>query len=85
MPTRVTGTDAWSWDAPFKHTQLRYAESKDKSLIWEGHFAGIEIGYCHMEKLFNLANIPATGFDVVCLPVKVKAASAGWTRAIAIV
>jgi kynurenine formamidase len=82
---RVTGTDAWSWDAPFKHTRERYEKTHDKSIIWEGHFAGIEIGYCHMEKLFNLADIPATGFDVVCLPVKVKAASAGWTRAVAIV
>ena len=51
---RVTGTDGWSWDAPFVHTARRYAETKDASIIWEGHKAGREIGYCHIEKLHNL-------------------------------
>ena len=81
---RVTGTDAWSWDAPFIHTAKRYAQTKDASLIWEGHRAGMEIGYCHIEKLSNLEALPATGFTVSCFPVKIKAASAGWTRAVAI-
>jgi kynurenine formamidase len=81
---RVTGTDAWSWDAPFVHTARRYAETKDASLIWEGHKAGREIGYCHIEKLQNLEALPATGFVVSCFPVKIRAASAGWTRAVAI-
>ncbi len=26
---RVTGTDGWSWDAPFIHTMKRYAETKN--------------------------------------------------------
>ena len=51
---RVTGTDGWSWDAPFVHTARRYAQTKDASIIWEGHKAGREIGYCHIEKLHNL-------------------------------
>lgn len=34
---RVTGTDAWSWDAPFVYTAQKYAQTKDASLIWEGH------------------------------------------------
>jgi kynurenine formamidase len=82
---RVTGTDGWSWDAPFVHTAKKYAETKDASLIWEGHKAGREIGYCHIEKLHNLEALPARGFMVSCFPVKVRAASAGWTRAVAIV
>ncbi|MDB5532492.1 MAG: cyclase, partial [Hyphomicrobiales bacterium] len=81
---RVTGTDAWSWDAPFGYTAKRYAETKDPSIIWEGHKAGREIGYCHIEKLHNLETLPPHGFTVACFPVKVKAASAGWTRAVAI-
>lgn len=81
---RVTGTDAWSWDAPFSHTAARVAETGDYSLVWEGHKAGREIGYCHMEKLTNLDQLPATGFTVSCLPVKVKRGSAGWCRAVAI-
>ena len=53
-------------------------------LIWEGHKAGRDIGYRHLEKLHNLELLPADGFQIVCLPCKVKGASAGWTRAAAI-
>ena len=81
---RVTGTDAWSWDAPFSATAKRYAATKDPSIIWEGHKAGREIGYCHLEKLHNLEALPARGFTIACFPVKIRAASAGWTRAVAI-
>ena len=81
---RVTGTDAWSWDAPFIHTARKYAETHDAGLIWEGHRASMEIGYCHMEKLANLDQLPATGFRVSCFPFKIKKASAGFTRCVAI-
>jgi kynurenine formamidase len=82
---RVTGTDGWSWDAPFVHTKERYAKTRDASLIWEGHRAGMEIGYCHLEKLHNLEALPATGFLVCCFPFNIKGASAGFTRAVAII
>ena len=82
---RVTGTDAWSWDAPFVYTAGKYLESRDASLIWEGHKAGREIGYCHLEKLHNLEALPTDGFMVCCFPFKIRGASAGWTRAVAIV
>jgi kynurenine formamidase len=81
---RLVGTDGWSWDAPFSYTRRRVAESGDAGLIWEGHRAGREIGYSHLEKLGNLAALPPDGFDIVCFPVKVHRASAGWTRAVAI-
>ena len=81
---RVTGTDAWSWDTPFAATAQRVVETGDTSLIWEGHKAGRDIGYCHMEKLTNLDRLPASGFTVSCFPAKVKRGSAGWTRAVAI-
>jgi kynurenine formamidase len=81
---RVTGIDGWSWDAPFVHTMKKYAETRDARLIWEGHKAGREIGYCHIEKLHNLEALPSTGFMVSCFPVKVRGGSAGWTRAVAI-
>jgi kynurenine formamidase len=81
---RLVGTDAWSWDAPFSHTRRKVQESGDAGLIWEGHRAGREIGYCHIEKLHNLEALPAEGFQVVCFPIKVHRGSAGWTRAVAI-
>lgn len=81
---RLTGTDAWSWDAPFVYTAEKYKETGDASLIWEGHKAGRHIGYCHLEKLHNLEALPPHGFMVSCFPFKIRGASAGWTRAVAI-
>ena len=80
---RVTGIDGWSWDAPFSFTHKRFMATGDASIIWEGHKAGREIGYCHMEKLNNLDRLPPFGFKVACFPVKIEAASAGWTRCVA--
>ena len=82
---RLTGIDGWSWDAPFVHTAAKFAASKNASLIWEGHKAGRHIGYCHIEKLHNLESLPSHGFNVSCFPVKIERASAGWTRAVAII
>lgn len=81
---RVVGTDAWSWDAPFSFTRQRFLESKDASIIWEGHKVGRDIGYGQMEKLSNLESLPDFGFIVSCFPYKIKAASAGFVRAVAI-
>jgi hypothetical protein len=48
------------------HTARKYAETHDASLIWEGHKAGRDIGYCHLEKLHNLEALPASGFFISC-------------------
>jgi len=83
---KIVGIDAWSWNRPLPFLAKEFQETGDPSVIWEAHFAGIEKGYCHMEKLANLDKIPHPfGFKVVCFPVKIKAASAGWVRAVAIV
>lgn len=83
---RVVGIDAWSWDRPLPFLAKEFQKNGDPSVIWEAHFAGIEKGYCHMEKLANLDKIPKPfGFQVSCLPVKIKSASAAWIRAVAIV
>lgn len=81
---RVTGTDAWSWDAPFNYTAQRYAQTGDASIIWEGHRAGMVRAYCHLEKLGNLEQLPSHGFMICCFPYKIRGASAGFTRAVAI-
>jgi kynurenine formamidase len=81
----VTGTDGWSWDAPVIYTKERYAQTGDAGPIWEGHRAGMEIGDCHLEKLHNLEALPATGFQLCCFPFNIKGASAGFTRAVAII
>jgi len=83
---KVVGIDAWSWDRPLPFQAKEFQESGDASIIWEAHFAGIEYGYCHMEKLASLGKIPRPhGFKVACFPIKIKGASAGWTRPVAII
>ena len=82
---RLTGTDAWSWDAPFVYTAQKYAESRDAGLIWEGHKAGRIRPYWQIEKLTNLAALPPFGFTLSCFPVKIDRASAGWIRAVALI
>ncbi|MBV8630362.1 MAG: cyclase family protein [Silvibacterium sp.] len=81
---RIVGTDAWSWDVPFSFTRARLARDGNPSIIWEGHKAGLEKAYCQLEKLANLDKLPTTGFTVSCFPFKICGASAGFTRAVAI-
>src|SRR3546814_5991686 len=61
---RVTGTDAWSWDAPFVHTAKKFAESHDASLIWEGHKAGRHIGYRSEEHTSELQLLMSISYAV---------------------
>ncbi len=83
---KIVGIDAWSWDRPLPYLAEEFKKTGDPSIIWGAHFAGIEKGYCHMEKMTNLDKIPKPfGFKVACFPVKIKAASAGWTRPVAII
>lgn len=81
----VTGTDAWSWDIPLSYTSAEFESTGDAGVIWESHRVGIEKAYCHIEKLTNLELLPAFGFKVSCLPIKIKNASAGWCRAVAFI
>lgn len=81
---RVVGTDAWSWDPPFSHTAARWEQTHDPAIIWEGHKAGRETPYWQIEKLGNLEALPPRGFTVACFPVRIREASAGWSRVVAI-
>jgi len=83
---RVVGIDAWSWDRPLPYLAAEFKAKGDPKVVWEAHFAGIEQGYCHMEKMANLSAIGRPyGFTVCCFPVKIKRASAGWCRPVAII
>jgi kynurenine formamidase len=83
---RVCGIDAWSWDRPLPYLADEYKKTGNPQVIWEAHFAGIEVGYCHMEKMANFSSIGKPfGFTVCCFPIKIKGASAGWVRPVAIV
>ncbi len=82
---KVIGTDAWGLDRPFWAIRDEFQRTRRKEILWQAHFAGIDKEYCQIEKLANLDRLPGpTGFKIACFPVKLKAASAGWCRAVAI-
>jgi len=81
---KVVGTDAWSWDVPLPLIAKEYARTRDPSILWEGHLAGMEMQYFQMEKLTNLGQLPAVGFQVLCFPIKILRGSAGWVRPVAV-
>jgi kynurenine formamidase len=83
---RVIGIDAYTLDRPFTSMVADYRRTGDGRFIWPAHFAGITREYCQIEKLANLDHIPQPhSFYVSCLPVKIRDASAGWCRAVALV
>jgi kynurenine formamidase len=82
---KVIGIDAYTLDRPFAHMVADFQRTGDGRHIWPAHFAGITREYCQIEKLAHLDQLPPHGFYVSCLPVKIRAASAGWCRAVALV
>lgn len=82
---KVVGTDAWSLDRPPLYMGRDFLATGDPSNLWPAHFVGREREYCQVEKLANLGDLPAsTGYTVVCFPILIERASAGWTRAVAL-
>jgi kynurenine formamidase len=81
---KVIGIDAWTLDRPFAAMSADFKRTGDGRFLWPAHYAGLTKEYCQIEKLNNLDQLPEpTGFWVSCLPVKLKSASAGWCRAVA--
>jgi kynurenine formamidase len=83
---KVMGIDAWSWDRPLFFQARDFVKTNNPGVVWEAHFTGREVGYCHLEKLANLSSIGRLhGFTLCCFPVKIKGAGAGWVRPVAII
>lgn len=80
---RVIGTDSWGLDRPFSYMRRQFEETSDVSCIWPSHYVGKQCEYCQLEKLTNLGLLPPHGFTVMCFPVKIAKASAGWARVVA--
>ncbi len=79
---RVMGIDAWGWDAPL-HLQAQEARERDEAgVFWAAHQC--DLPYCQIERLHHLDALPATGFSVACFPLRIVGASAGPTRAVAL-
>jgi kynurenine formamidase len=80
---RVMGIDAWGWDGPL-HLQAQEALERDEpGIFWAAHQA--DIPYSQIERLVNLGELPATGFQVACFPLKIVGASGAPARVVALV
>jgi kynurenine formamidase len=78
---RVMGIDAWGWDGPL-HLQAQEALERDEpGVFWAAHQCDLD--YCQIERLANLAELPASGFRVACFPLRIAGASAAPARVVA--
>ncbi len=79
---RVMGIDAWGWDAPLDRQAAEAVRRDEPGIFWAAH--QVDLPYCQIERLTNLEALPLTGFVVACFPLKIKDASAGLARVVAI-
>jgi kynurenine formamidase len=79
---RVMGIDAWGWDRPL-WMQAEDAKREGRpGIFWAAHQAGL--AYSQIERLVNLAALPATGFTVSCFPLPIAGAGGAPARVVAI-
>lgn len=80
---RTMGIDAWGWDAPL-HLQAEAARRRDEpGVFWAAH--QVDLDYSQIERLANLAALPAEGFSVACFPLRIVGASGAPARVVAFV
>ncbi len=79
---RVMGIDAWGWDAPLNQQAREALTQQAPGIFWAAH--QVDLPYCQIERLVNLAALPAHGFTLACFPLKIQGGSAGPCRAVAI-
>jgi len=80
---RVMGIDAWGWDRPLQ-MQARDAIAADApGIFWAAH--QVDLPYSQIERLYNLAALPPTGFTVACFPIRLVDCSAAPARVVALI
>jgi kynurenine formamidase len=82
---KVIGIDTYGFDRPFVTMLEDFWQTGDCSHLWPAHFYGREREYIQIERLTNLENLPSTGFQVACFPLKIRGLDASWVRAVGIV
>lgn len=81
---RVIGIDTYGFDRPFPAMLGDFFRTGDRGHLWPAHFYGREREYVQIERLANLDQLPPTGFDLACFPLRVKGLDASWVRAVGI-
>lgn len=80
---KVVGFDAFSPDRPVRAAAAELVAGRPERFL-PVHMLGREREFCIVEKLANLASLPAHGFRVCLFPVRVERGSGGWCRAVAV-
>mgnify|MGYP002633526894 CR=1 FL=1 len=78
---RVMGIDAWGWDRPLWMQAQVAIESGERGVFWQAH--QMDLAYSQIERLVNLDQLPAAGFTVSCLPLRIVGGSGAPARVIA--
>ena len=80
---KIGGTDATGWDRPFHVMIENFQRTKDKSFIWDAHFACRDRELIVVQQLANLDTVPAHGFRVGFFPLKLEKCSSAPARVVA--
>jgi len=81
---KIFGVDTMGIDRPYRFMLKEFLEKKDPKLFYPAHFYGRKREFIHIERLANLDKIPAYGFKVHCLPVRIRKTGAAWARVVAV-
>lgn len=82
---KVIGIDTYGFDRPFVTMLEDFWQTGDRNYLWPAHFYGREREYIQIERLANLEQLPNTGFQVACFPLRVKGLDASWVRAVGLI
>ena len=82
---KILCTDALGWDRPFPVIRRAFRDTKDRSTIWDGHFAGRDAEVFIVQQIHNLKSVPAHGFKVGFFPLPLARCSASPARVVAFV
>jgi len=81
---KIFGVDTMGIDRPYRFMLKEFLEKKDPKALYPAHFYGRKREFIHIERLANLEQLPATGFKVICFPIKIKRTGAAWSRVVAL-
>jgi kynurenine formamidase len=79
---RVMGIDAWGWDGPLHVLAQEALERDERGIFWAAHQC--DLPYSQIERLVNLGELPPSGFQVACFPLRIVGASAAPARVVAL-
>jgi len=81
---KIFGVDTMGIDRPYRFMLKEFLEKRDIQALYPAHFYGRKREFIHIERLANLDKLPASGFKVICFPVKIKNTGAAWSRVVAL-